>query len=351
MTESNFVPCFQDSLSISSEQGSLESLPGKHQVKKVEFAPLPLSLHKKSTEDVQLNLNSSIRDGLVSPSLTPLVSSKAFFDSENNLANIHTESKKPEEGSNNNPPDGINDIEKEFDDLSTVRALKPEEGSNQKLVLSKNSFPVALEPKVLVLNWTQNDEKNRMGTLNEDDHESSVETASVMTEDTEGSGSIPNIEKLMINLKQLGQSELDDARTKEHQLKSVMLNTEKAKEEKIKKKVEFKEDPDVLESKNELMKSLSSGSVPLKDAYSSNGSDISEGRDSFAATENIGERKGLKTNLPENREFARDRSASIGTLNLKTPITQLIGDQNRTMLFQVPTALHYILLNIDNMIK
>lgn len=283
-----------------------------------------------------------MRDGLASPSLTPLVSSKVFFDSENNLANINTESKKLEEGSDNNLTDDTKDIEKEFDDLSTVRALKPEEGSSQKLVLSKNSFPIALEPKVLVLNWSQHDEKNRMDTLNEDDHETSIETASVMTEDTEGSGSIPDIDKLMSNLKQLGQSEIEQARTKEQQLKSVMLNTEKAKEEKTKKKVEFKEDADVLESKNDLMKSLSSGSVPLKDTYSSTGSDISEGRDSFAAAENIGERKGLKANLPENKQFARDRSASIGTLNLKTPITQLIGDQNRTMLFQVHTALHYL---------
>ncbi|XP_060808967.1 TBC1 domain family member 4 isoform X2 [Amyelois transitella] len=41
------------------------------------------------------------------------------------------------------------------------------------------------------------------------------------------------------------------------------------------------------------------------------------------------------TRMPENKPFLRDRSASIGTLNLKTPITQLIGEQNRTMLFQV----------------
>lgn len=39
--------------------------------------------------------------------------------------------------------------------------------------------------------------------------------------------------------------------------------------------------------------------------------------------------------LAENKPFLRDRSASIGTINLKTPITQLIGEQNRTMLFQV----------------
>lgn len=42
-----------------------------------------------------------------------------------------------------------------------------------------------------------------------------------------------------------------------------------------------------------------------------------------------------RNDVPENRPFLRDRSASIGTINSKTPITQLIGEQNRTMLFQV----------------
>lgn len=39
--------------------------------------------------------------------------------------------------------------------------------------------------------------------------------------------------------------------------------------------------------------------------------------------------------LNENKPFLRDRSASIGTIVQKTPIAQLIGEQNRTMLFQV----------------
>ncbi|CAB3233668.1 unnamed protein product [Arctia plantaginis] len=42
-----------------------------------------------------------------------------------------------------------------------------------------------------------------------------------------------------------------------------------------------------------------------------------------------------RKNLCDNKPFLRDRSASIGTINLKTPISQLIGEQNRTMLFQV----------------
>ncbi|XP_075988710.1 PTB_TBC1D1_like and TBC domain-containing protein plx isoform X2 [Anticarsia gemmatalis] len=37
----------------------------------------------------------------------------------------------------------------------------------------------------------------------------------------------------------------------------------------------------------------------------------------------------------DNKPFLRDRSASIGTITHKTPIAQLIGEQNRTMLFQV----------------
>ncbi|XP_061381671.1 TBC1 domain family member 1 isoform X2 [Danaus plexippus] len=42
-----------------------------------------------------------------------------------------------------------------------------------------------------------------------------------------------------------------------------------------------------------------------------------------------------KKQLPDNKPFLRDRSASIGALSLKTPIAHLIGEQNRTMLFQV----------------
>lgn len=45
----------------------------------------------------------------------------------------------------------------------------------------------------------------------------------------------------------------------------------------------------------------------------------------------VSERK----NLNDSKPFLRDRSASIGTINQKTPIAQLIGEQNRTMLFQV----------------
>ncbi|XP_072948592.1 uncharacterized protein plx [Epargyreus clarus] len=43
----------------------------------------------------------------------------------------------------------------------------------------------------------------------------------------------------------------------------------------------------------------------------------------------------MKKGLGDNKPFLRDRSASIGTLTLKTPIAQVIGEQNRTMLFQV----------------
>lgn len=42
--------------------------------------------------------------------------------------------------------------------------------------------------------------------------------------------------------------------------------------------------------------------------------------------------------MPENKPFLRDRSASIGTISCKTPIAQLIGEQNRTMLFQVSSS-------------
>lgn len=46
--------------------------------------------------------------------------------------------------------------------------------------------------------------------------------------------------------------------------------------------------------------------------------------------------EGLDKNcMPENKPFLRDRSASIGSLNLNIPVTLALGEQNRTMLFQV----------------
>ncbi|KAG6454687.1 TBC1 domain family member 1 [Manduca sexta] len=47
------------------------------------------------------------------------------------------------------------------------------------------------------------------------------------------------------------------------------------------------------------------------------------------------QRKDADKKMVENKPFLRDRSASIGTISNKTPIAQLIGEQNRTMLFQV----------------
>lgn len=49
--------------------------------------------------------------------------------------------------------------------------------------------------------------------------------------------------------------------------------------------------------------------------------------------------------LNENKPFLRDRSASIGTINQKTPITQLIGEQNRTMLFQVKLFFKFMFIS------
>ncbi|CAG4967815.1 unnamed protein product [Colias eurytheme] len=62
--------------------------------------------------------------------------------------------------------------------------------------------------------------------------------------------------------------------------------------------------------------------------------DITEGAEK-AMNFNELRRHDRKGDLPENVLFLRDRSASIGTLNLKTPLAHLFGEQNRTMLFQV----------------
>ncbi|XP_022824144.1 TBC1 domain family member 1 isoform X1 [Spodoptera litura] len=82
------------------------------------------------------------------------------------------------------------------------------------------------------------------------------------------------------------------------------------------------------------MDAKSPDSVAVKPDFSQ------KGRDDSPAPMNFQEisRKPVtieRKTLNENKPFLRDRSASIGTINQKTPITQLIGEQNRTMLFQV----------------
>lgn len=224
--------------------------------------------YKRETSDESKKdetIENKSQDGLMSPSLTPLESSKHF-----NFPNEEEEIQ-----------DDSRFIENEFDKLSTERVQRVNVDQKPMMTLSKKSFPVALEPNVLILN--NNSEVKNLSTLTEDDDESH----SQCDED---------------------QNNLSDSQ---------------------KDLTDPKNDADNISvTKDKIFKRLNS---------ESDASSLSETRDLFDCNQEEQLVNLLKNrSLPENKYFARDRSASIGTLNLnKTPISQLIGDQNRTMLFQV----------------
>lgn len=265
----------------------MESVIPQHG-KKVEFAPLPLPYKRESNDSKndEASENNKIQDDLMSPSLTPLETSKQFF------------SKSDEED------DGSNNVEKEFDQLSTERVIQPNVEKNvltKPLVLSKKSFPVALEPNVLILNTVPNDTKN-LATLTEDENES---LSQINNCDTNLSNNIDT--ELHINEGENISSSMSSIKSTD-----VLVSNEN----------------NLSNINKEKLKRLNS---------ESDASSLSETRDLFDCNHEEQLVNLLKNKtLPENKYFARDRSASIGTLNLhKTPISQLIGDQNRTMLFQV----------------
>lgn len=187
------------------------------------------------------------------------------------------------------------DIDKEFDVFTKERVDK----------VVKKSSPVPLEPNVLILNVP----KNNLGTLKEDEekhdeiHAKISETASSITQfcqntflaDKDDPFTPKNNEVDPLILQSLKENTV------------LKLNLDDSPEKKI------KEDSQPFNFDEISRKPRTLVTSKVKD--------------------NIENRR--NSSMPENKPFLRDRSASIGTLHLKTPITQLIGEQNRTMLFQV----------------
>ncbi|XP_039752459.1 TBC1 domain family member 1 isoform X2 [Pararge aegeria] len=242
--------------------------------------------HEKAIEQYMKNNNNLI------PSTTPLEPDKSNpWKSVDNITKLEN-----------------NEVDEEFDTFSKQRVDK------------NHKNPVPLEPSILVINVP----KNNLGTVNEDeekhdDHSriskspnvSPVHTSNLINLEKKENinGPIPNINDNN-SLNQLPKKSdtgvdplLNIPTVNKNQIKSIQTKTKienneifTAKEEKTKQKLTFEE-------------------IPLK------------------PNDRINENK--KPILAENKPFMRDRSASIGTLNLKTPLAHLIGEQNRTMLFQV----------------
>ncbi|XP_013146593.1 PREDICTED: uncharacterized protein LOC106109582 [Papilio polytes] len=201
-----------------------------------------------------------------------------------------------------------NEIDKEFDNFSKERV--------EKNTPTRRTSQTPLEPTVLVLNVPTN-----LGTVTEDEEKTEEiqsvisETASSITQFCQtnfinsNTDTTDNVKDTNPFHKKISE-ETDDTKNKDvnDPLLNMPINstTEKKTDLATKSKENIPDTPTSDDSKTHK-------SLELK---------LSRNNDKIGS-------------MPENKQFLRDRSASIGTLNLKTPLAHLIGEQNRTMLFQV----------------
>ncbi|XP_045770512.1 uncharacterized protein LOC123871026 isoform X1 [Maniola jurtina] len=257
------------------------------------------SSHEKAVQRYVQNNNNLI------PSTTPLEPDKS----------------NPWKSADNIPKLENNEVDEEFDTFSKERLDK------------NNKNPVPLEPSVLIVNLP----KNNLGTVDEDEekHDENLRKSPNVT--PIHTSNLINLDKTLAPIPNV----IDNNNPFNHATKHVdpllniptgtknQIDTITAKKEKDSNvaftetndtKQTFEENKSLLnnkhtESKTKDLKKLSFEEIPV----------------------NSNEAANLKKKqvLAENKPFMRDRSASIGTLNLKTPLAHLIGEQNRTMLFQV----------------
>lgn len=206
-----------------------------------------------------------------------------------------------------------NEIDQEFDMFTKERVEK-----NTQIRKSSQ----LQEPSVLVLNVP-----NNLGTLREDEEKTDEinavisETASSITQFCKknfihSSDVTDSTDKALEN-KQLEKNPFHKELHQAHDVRKIIdikdpLLNMPIQTNPLESQTETVE-PKVLQ--NDINKNLAKVQKPLELKLNKN--------------------EGNLNSLPENKAFLRDRSASIGTLNLKTPLAHLIGEQNRTMLFQV----------------
>ncbi|KAJ2943322.1 hypothetical protein O0L34_g12128 [Tuta absoluta] len=248
-----------------------------------------------STENIDEKSENGIKKISIQPSTTPLEPDKNFFASVDNL-------KK-----NNN-------IDKEFDNFTKERIKKPQ----------------PLEPNIII----NVPHKNNLGTVTEDEekHED------LRTELSETASSIRNFcqksftdksdneNPFLTDLKIVEKGDVQD----NNEIDKVKNNIEVKLNEKV-MAVENKKVVEVQSMENATIHNLTVAAQKLR-------------QDSPAPLNFDEIQRKPRTNkliesdikkMPENKPFLRDRSASIGSISNKTPIAHLIGEQNRTMLFQV----------------
>lgn len=225
--------------------------------------------------------------------------------------------------SENNSPN--NEIDEEFDMFTKERVEKK---NGQTVVKKTNNNP--LEPKVVILNV-----KNNLGTVDEDEekgediHTMISDAASSITQFCQ-SNLLRDVEKTQNN-----ESKNESAKDKNPfaaETKKTLERTDSDLDPLLKVNLEITEASDLVKK----TETPTATTEKTEEVEQLNFDEISRKPTMFNKIQENSAAMG-KSMMPENKPFLRDRSASIGTLNLKTPIAQLIGEQNRTMLFQVQT--------------
>lgn len=258
-------------------------------------------LNENLTKDETQKNNKKSENTVLTPSTTPLEPDKSLSQSVTNI------SKKNDIKTRNvNKIDEKEEIDDEFDMFTKERVVK---NNNQAI---KRTVP--LEPNVLILN-VQNTKNNKINlhTVTEDEEnyhsESNINNTNKTTNDND--------------LKKLSNK---DTNPFKDSFDENSNGSDKNADEEV-----FKTELFIRESNESIERNSRNGSpAPINfDEINRKPKMLQRNK---TGLDNI---QGLKSTVPENKPFLRDRSASIGTLNLKTPIAQLIGEQNRTMLFQV----------------
>ncbi|GBP66217.1 TBC1 domain family member 4 [Eumeta japonica] len=246
--------------------------------------------------------------------------------------------KSPDEDSKSN---NQQEIDQEFDRFTKDRL---EKSSNVSIL--KKPTPVPLEPNILILNVP----KNNLTTLKEDE-EKQEDLRSILSNTASSITQFCQQNFLRDLSPEETDVDIDDDKQKINNafLEEITKDKGNAKDDTIKEplrdplfNIPITETKDYIHNKENII--IDKNIETAKDRNVREDSPLPNlNFDEISRKPKILPRSksGLDPNevkkcmMVENKPFLRDRSASIGTLNLKTPIAQVIGEQNRTMLFQV----------------
>lgn len=248
------------------------------------------------TDDKKSESSENFNKKVSSPSTTPLEPDKGnAWGSVEIVTERARESKK---------------LDDEFDLFTKERADK----------IKKPNTP--LDTTHLIINIP----KNNLGTVKEDEEKSDIYS---IASDTASS-----ITQFCINQ---NYSEPDKLKSNADNIKSIPINIQTDSKEICSNIGPKRQDLDQIQKGNDS--ETGDSNIAFIDPLSKEAKrDSNEYNfDEIQRRPKVDTERDEAKKMPENKQFLRDRSASIGTIATKTPISQITGEQNRTMLFQVCT--------------